>query len=61
MSKILAETSQTLEDQFLKTPNRQKEWLSISKGSEEKWNFSHCLGSLDGKHICNECPKMSGT
>ena len=55
MSKILAETSeailQTLKDQFLKTPNCQKEWLSISKGFEDKWNFPHCLGSLDGKDI----------
>ena len=23
--------------------------------------FSTCLGSLDGKHIHIECPKMSGT
>ena len=65
MSKILAKTSetifQTVKDHFLKIPNCQKEWLSISKGFEDKWNFPHCLGSLDGKHICVECPKMSGT
>ena len=65
MSKILAETSeaifQTLKDQFLKTPNCQKEWLSISKGFEDKWNFPHCLGSLDGKYTYIECLKMSGT
>ena len=65
MSKILAETSQailqTLKDQFLKTPNCQNECLSISEGFEEKWVFPHCLGSLDGKHIRIECPRMSGT
>ena len=65
MSKILAETSQaifqTLKDQFLKTPNCQNECLSISKGFKEKWVFPHCLGSLDGKHIRIECPRMSGT
>ena len=64
MSKILKETSeaifQTLKDQFLKRPNYQKEWLNISKGFEDKWNFPHCLASLDGKHIRIECPKMSG-
>ena len=65
ISKILARASeaifQTLKDQFLKTQNCQKEWLSISKGFEDKWNFPHCLVSLDGKHIHIECPKMSGT
>ena len=51
MRKILAGTSeaifQTLKDQFLKTPNCQKKWLSIPKGFENKWNFPRCLGSLD--------------
>ena len=55
MSKVLAETSeaifQTLEDQFLKTASCQKEWLSISKGFEDKWSFPHYLRSLDAKHI----------
>ena len=40
MSKILAETSeaifQILKDQFLKTPDCQREWLNISKGFEDK-------------------------
>ena len=65
ISKILARASeaifQTLKDPFLKTPNCQKEWLSISKGFEDKWNFPHCLVSLGGKHIHIECPKMPGT
>ena len=54
-------SSQTLKDQFLKTPNCQKEWLSISKSFENKRDFPHCLGSLDGKNIRIECPKMPGT
>ena len=65
ISKILAETSeaifQSVKDQFLKTPNCQREWLSISKGFEHKWNFQHCLGPVDGKHMRIVCPKMSGT
>ena len=64
MSKILAETSeailQTLKDQFLKTPNCQKEWLGISKDFEGKWNFPHCLGSLDGKDIRIGVQKCQG-
>ena len=40
---------QTLKEQFLKTPNCQKEWRSISNIFEDKCNFLHCVGSLDGK------------
>ena len=54
-SKIFAETSeaifQTLKDPFLKTPNCQKDWLSTSKGFEDKWDFPHFLGSLDWKQL----------
>ena len=44
-----------------KNPTCQKEWLSISKIFKDKWNSPHCLGILDGKQNCLECPKLSGT
>ncbi|KAF0713894.1 protein ANTAGONIST OF LIKE HETEROCHROMATIN PROTEIN 1-like, partial [Aphis craccivora] len=29
--------------------------------SNEKWNFPHCLGAIDGKHIVIQSPNKSGT
>lgn len=29
----------------------ENEWLNISDEFEELWNFPHCLGAVDGKHI----------
>ena len=23
---------------------------------EEKWNYPHCLGAIDGKHVVMQCP-----
>nr|CAH7749890.1 unnamed protein product [Callosobruchus chinensis] len=51
---VIHETCKALWDvlapQYLKTPESAEEWLKISKGFDERWNFPHCLGSIDGKH-----------
>jgi len=31
-----------------------EEWLYIAKNFEEKWNFNHCIGAIDGKHVIIE-------
>ena len=36
---------------FVKVPSTEAEWLDISKRFEEKWNFPHALGAIDGKHV----------
>ena len=32
-------------------PRTEIEWKSIAHDFEKHWNFSHCIGSMDGKHI----------
>lgn len=32
-------------------PRTEQEWKFISKQFEERWNFPHCLGAIDGKHV----------
>lgn len=27
------------------------EWVETAKDFEQKWNFPHCLGAVDGKHV----------
>lgn len=41
-------------------PENETEWKEIAEESETKWNFSHCVGSCDGKHIAIEKPPESG-
>lgn len=42
-------------------PQTQQEWLQISDEYEKKWNFPHCLGSMDGKHCAIQCPMNTGS
>lgn len=35
--------------------------VEIATGFQERWNFPHAVGCLDGKHIRILCPKKSGT
>ncbi|XP_025410457.1 uncharacterized protein LOC112683587 isoform X2 [Sipha flava] len=41
-------------------PVSEEEWKIISNNFESKWNFNHCLGAIDGKHIEIIRPQDSG-
>lgn len=49
-----------LRDDFLPLPTRKK-WEEIAKGFEQKANFPHCIGAIDGKHIRTKKPEHSGS
>ena len=65
MSKIIKETCdaiyECLKDEYRLVPTIEEEWLKISNQFEESWNMLHAVGTLDGKHIRIECPKLSGS
>lgn len=46
---------------MLQMPSNEQEWESIANGFEKKWNFPHCVGALDGKHIHIQAPDESGS
>lgn len=41
-------------------PQTQNHWLEIPNEFEKTWNFPHCVGSMDGKHIQIQAPINSG-
>lgn len=42
-------------------PNSEEEWLEIASDFEVKWQFPHCLGAIDGKHVRIIPPPGSGS
>ncbi|XP_035989637.1 protein ANTAGONIST OF LIKE HETEROCHROMATIN PROTEIN 1-like [Fundulus heteroclitus] len=63
LSRIVMETctalTTVLRDVYLKTPSTDSEWTAIARDFEDKWQFPHCLGAIDGKHVFIQPPRNS--
>lgn len=46
---------------LFQVPNSREEWKQIAQDFERKWNFPHCLGAVDGKHVRIIPPPGSGS
>ena len=65
VSSIIHETCaaiwEALNEVYLRPPRRCHEWKAISEEFNTMWNFPHCMGAIDGKHIAMQCPIKSGS
>ncbi|KAG8180620.1 hypothetical protein JTE90_018238 [Oedothorax gibbosus] len=65
ISRIVQEVCAALYErgkgEFLKTPSEEEEWKTVAKQFQDTWNFPHCLGALDGKHVVMQAPKNCGS
>ena len=61
MSETCIELWNVLSGQYLRPPSAKIDWKNIASDFEQKWNFPGCIGALDGKHICIECPQNMGS
>ena len=65
ISKFLPKVCDAIVDiigaETLHFPTTTQEWLDIARIFEERWNFPHSLGALDGKHVAIRCPRNGGS
>lgn len=64
VSKIVLETCTVIYEELAKTEfpiYTEDFWLNIADSYHENWNFPHCLGSIDGKHVKIKKPANAGS
>lgn len=47
--------------EVFKLPRTPAGWKQVADGFSQRWNFEHCLGAIDGKHVAIKKPKGSGS
>ena len=45
----------------ISNPSTPEGWKDIAQTFSDRWNFHHCLGALDGKHIRIKAPANCGS
>ena len=50
-----------LASEYLRRPSNKTEWKKITEGFHRVWNFPHCLGAIDGKHVVLQAPPRAGS
>ena len=66
ISTIVYETCEALwivlnKNGYIEPPTSEEEWRKIAIEYEDKWNFPHCIGAIDGKHVVMQAPARSGS
>ncbi|XP_066963309.1 uncharacterized protein [Macrobrachium rosenbergii] len=61
LGRIIIETCSSVITKLNKIPKRENEWLEVATGFERTWQFPHCIGPIDGKHVKIKKPIGSGS
>ena len=65
IAKLVPETCAAIIEEFgnevLVCPTTPEGWKSVAKRYGDRWNFSHCIGAIDGKHCRIRNPPNKGS
>jgi len=65
MSQFIPRVCRAIYDEYRRElfhrPDNPDEWREVATKFGRKWNFHHCCGAIDGKHIAIKKPKKSGS
>lgn len=59
--EVCAAIFQEYKREMFTLPSTPAGWREVADGFSSKWNFHHCVGAMDGKHVAIAKPKKSGS
>ncbi len=48
-------------EEFIATPTTPDHWMVIANNNSRKWQYHHCLGAMDSKHVGIRKPINAGS
>ena len=61
IDETCAEICNALADDYISPPKSPQDWKNLADAFEKNWNFPHCIGALDGKHVVIQAPANTGS
>ncbi|PIK50928.1 putative nuclease HARBI1 [Apostichopus japonicus] len=65
ISRVINEVCDAIKAEFaaevIQCPTKTEEWTALVEQFEKRWQFPHCCGALDGKHVAVTCPWNTGS
>ena len=65
ISNIIPEVCEAIIAEYaedvISCPTTPEEWREVAQLFETRWNFPHCTGAIDGKHVAIRCPPKGGS
>jgi len=58
---VCRELFAVLAPQVLELPSRPEQWLALERDFNRLWDFPHCIGAIDGKHVRITAPEDTGS
>nr|CAI5837431.1 unnamed protein product [Callosobruchus analis] len=50
-----------LNENIQQLPKTPQEWMMVERQFNDLWNFPHCMGAMDGKHVVIQAPSNTGS
>ncbi len=46
-------------EEVIKTPITPQDWIVVANQMSRRWQYHHCLGAIDGKHVAIRKPRKA--